>query len=148
MTNSKRIERLYAPNDELILKHLLLGKNPAAPPAYVVLDPTGGNFTMMVRSQVDGKDVLAEASTANSKIVIEPLTQVVNGTSYSGDGLVITFSAADTLAIYQGTTLEYAQADLRVELPILEQPKNGALCLNLFADIYATRDYSIIGECP
>lgn len=142
------IDCKYVPNQALILEYLLLDTNPTPPPAYVVTDLAGADFVMMVRSQPDSKDILAEASITNGKIEIVSLEREQNGDVYLGDGLRITFSASDTLSIYQGTVLEYARGDLQATFPILASPINGLICLNLSPDIYSTRDYAINGECP
>ena len=136
----------YAPNDTLVIPRMLL--ETLDPPT--ALDITGGEFIMQVRSQTDSSTVLAEASTTNGKITIVPLSYVVNGITLNEDGIQISFTAADTLAIYQGTTLEYAIGDLRMTLPSSTEPFNGVLCIQFVPEIYSTRpnDFPINGACP
>lgn len=137
---------VYAPNDVLVIPRMLLSS--LDPPT--ALDITGAEFIMQVRSQTDSPTVLAEVSTANGKIIITPLSVDVNGTTVSGDGIEITFDAADTLAIYQGTTLEFAVGDLRMTLPSSPNPFNNVLCINFAYEVYSTRPnpYPVVGACP
>ena len=137
---------IYAPNDELVIPRMLLSS--LDPPT--ALDITGATFIMQVRSQAESSTVLAEASTTNGQIVITPLSVDVNGTTVNADGIEITFTAANTLAIYQGTTLDYAVGDLRMTLPSEPNPFNGVLCIQFVPEIYSTRPnpFPINGACP
>ncbi len=78
-------------------------------------DLTGVSFRMHVRSRVDSPNIIAIASSENNKIEIVSITSTYNNQEITGDGIKITLTAEDTLAIYQ--TSKTAVADVEMTFP-------------------------------
>ncbi len=78
-------------------------------------DLTGVSFRMHVRSRVDSPNIIAIASSENNKIEIVSITSTYNNQEITGDGIKLTLTAEDTLAIYQ--TSRTAVADVEMTFP-------------------------------
>ena len=101
-------------------------------------DLTGVSFRMHVRSRVDSPNIIAIASSENNKIEIVSITSTYNDREITGNGIKITLTAEDTLAIYQ--TSKTAVADVEMTFPdgtILPEILNFLFEPN----ISVTRDY-------
>ena len=101
-------------------------------------DLTGVSFRMHVRSRVDSPNIIAIASSDNNKIEIVSITSIYNNQEITGDGIKLTLTAEDTLAIYQASRT--AVADLEMTFPdgtILPEILNFLFEPN----ISVTRDY-------
>ena len=131
------VEEVYEPNIEFTLIYLPLETED--PPT--ALDITGATFRMMVRNQTFNNAVILEASTANGKITIVPLTIDFNGTPVSGDGIQVDLSSADTLQIYQETTASFSTSDIKMTLPS-DRPRP-IVKLTLTPCVFDTRDYPV-----
>ena len=78
-------------------------------------DLTGTSFRMHVRASIEKNDILAITSSDNNKIEIVPITSIYNDREITGNGIKITLTAEDTLAIYQ--TSKTAVADVEMAFP-------------------------------
>ena len=140
----KVIDRIdYSPNIILTCEYVLLEE--LTDTSYTVLDLTGATFLLMVRPSLKSQTVIVEASTANGKVVQAPVTTEINGTEVTENGIIITFTAADTLAIYNQTIGNFAVSDLQLTLAP-DPPIDGVVCSEYYPCIFSTRDYSL-REC-
>ena len=136
MSEENAISITYFPNEALSRQYLLLDET------NTPLDLTGATFEVMVRDNVNSNTVLATANSANGKIVITSVTATVGGTPITGDGIEITFSAQDTLDIFQGTVSENAEGDLTTNL-MSQPPIPKSICFKYFACVTNTRNYDV-----
>lgn len=127
----------YTPDQEARFQFLPL--ETTDPPT--VLDITGATFLMMIRSQTPNNNVILEASTANGKITVVPLTLDYNGTPVSGDGIQVDLTAADTLLVYQETSAAFSTSDIEMSLPS-EIPRI-IIDLTLTPCIFDTRNFNV-----
>lgn len=142
----KVIDRIdYSPNIILECQYVLLEE--LTETSYTVLDLTGATFLLMVRPSLKSSTVIVEASTANGKIVAGSVTTEINGSEVTENGIIITFTAVDTLAIYDQTIGDFAVSDLQLTLPS-EPPIDGVVCSEYYACVFSTRDYELKECCP
>ncbi len=136
MSQENAISITYFPNEALSRQYLLLDET------NTPLDLTGATFEVMVRDNVNSNVVLATANSANGKIIIASVTATVDGTPITGDGIEITFTAADTLNIFQNTNSEYAEGDLTTTL-MGQNPIPKTICFQYFSCVPNTRNYDV-----
>lgn len=101
-------------------------------------DLTGVVFRMHVRARVNSSEILAIASSDNSKIEIISITTTYKNEPITGDGIKINLTAEDTLNIYQNA--KNAVADIEAVYP------DGSIIPELVnfifeADLSVTRDF-------
>ncbi len=99
----------YSPNLSWTTEFLLLEADGQ------VTDLTGANFRMHVRAKIESPNIIAIASSENNKIEIVPITSTYNNQEITGNGIKLTLTAEDTLAIYQ--TSRTAVADVEMTFP-------------------------------
>ncbi len=101
-------------------------------------DLTGTSFRMHVRASIEKDEILAIASSENNKIEIVSITSTYNDQEITGDGIKITLTPEDTLAIYQASRT--AVADVEMTFP--DGPVLPEILEFLFKpNITVTRDY-------
>ncbi len=76
-------------------------------------DLTGTSFRMHVRASVEKDEILAIASSENEKIEIVSITSIYNDQEVTGNGIKISLTAEDTLAIYQASRTAVADLEMR-----------------------------------
>ena len=99
----------YSPNLSWTTEFLLLEADGQ------VTDLTGANFRMHVRAKIESPNIIAIASSENNKIEIVSVTSTYNNQEITGNGIKLTLTAEDTLAIYQASRT--AVADLEMIFP-------------------------------
>ena len=99
----------YFPNLPWTTEFLLLEAN------GLPTDLIGTSFRMHVRASIEKNEILAIASSENNKIEIVSITSTYNNQEITGDGIKLTLTAEDTLAIYQASRT--AVADVEMTFP-------------------------------